>query len=888
MLNIIKKIFGSENEREVLRIKKIVETVNSHEEDLAGKSIDNLRDRISSLKEEVKNYEDIDAVIPEVMAIGREASKRMLGLRPFDVQILGAIVLHEGKIAEMKTGEGKTLVAAITVVLNSLFQSVHVVTVNDYLARRDALWMSPIYLSLGLTVGVLNNDKSYMVIANNEKQEEELIDSLRQEVYKCDVIYGTNSEFGFDYLRDNMKYSIEEVVQTSHSFAIVDEVDSILIDEARTPLIISGPSDSSVIDYKQINDLSKTLVDEDLTKDEKTKQVFILDSGIEKIEKSLGLANLYDPSNLITLHAINQALRAIHMYERDKDYVVQENKIIIIDEFTGRLMPSRRWGEGLHQAVEAKERVDVEEENQTLASISIQNYFRMYNKLAGMTGTADTEALEFKNIYDLQVVVVPTNAPMIREDLNDLIYRTESEKFQAILENIVQFNQSRNPVLVGTISVEKSVEFSVELKKRNIVHQVLNAKNHESESEIIAQAGKLGAVTIATNMAGRGTDIKLGGNIDFILQDKNLNKNEILSEIENEKSEILELGGLIVLGTERHESRRIDNQLRGRSGRQGDPGRSQFFVSMEDDLMRLFGSERISSMMTKFGWKDGEPIEHKMITGSLENAQKKVEARNFEMRKYLIEYDDVQNKQREVIYGLRNKLLIDEEVSEILISISDNVIQNIEVNFDDPDNLSDLDQESIINSLGFSIEESFSSVSALENVIIKKVSEKTASLGEHFIPVSKYILITTLDMTWKDHLLNMDYLRDSVGLRAYGQKNPLNEYKKEGFEMFKVMMEGLYFDALKSFLIVEPISNEELERLESERNKQEKVEFLSDTEILESENDVDFVQKEEDNKNKDEENRNKKLMNKAKMEKDKVKRRNLEKQKKKHKRKQRK
>ena len=466
MLNIIKKIFGSENEREVLRIKKIVETVNSHEEDLAGKSIDNLRDRISSLKEEVKNYEDIDAVIPEVMAIGREASKRMLGLRPFDVQILGAIVLHEGKIAEMKTGEGKTLVAAITVVLNSLFQSVHVVTVNDYLARRDALWMSPIYLSLGLTVGVLNNDKSYMVIANNEKQEEELIDSLRQEVYKCDVIYGTNSEFGFDYLRDNMKYSIEEVVQTSHSFAIVDEVDSILIDEARTPLIISGPSDSSVIDYKQINDLSKTLVEEDLTKDEKTKQVFILDSGIEKIEKSLGLANLYDPSNLITLHAINQALRAIHMYERDKDYVVQENKIIIIDEFTGRLMPSRRWGEGLHQAVEAKERVDVEEENQTLASISIQNYFRMYNKLAGMTGTADTEALEFKNIYDLQVVVVPTNAPMIREDLNDLIYRTESEKFQAILENIVQFNQSRNPVLVGTISVEKSVEFSVELKKK--------------------------------------------------------------------------------------------------------------------------------------------------------------------------------------------------------------------------------------------------------------------------------------------------------------------------------------------------------------------------------------------------------------------------------------
>ena len=888
MLNIIKKIFGSENEREVLRIKKIVETVNSHEEDFAGKSIDNLRDRIFSLKQEVKNYEDIDSVIPEVMAIGREASKRMLGLRPFDVQILGAIVLHEGKIAEMKTGEGKTLVAAITVVLNSLFQSVHVVTVNDYLARRDALWMSPIYLSLGLTVGVLNNDKSYMVIANNEKQEEELIDSLRQEVYKCDVIYGTNSEFGFDYLRDNMKYSIEEVVQTSHSFAIVDEVDSILIDEARTPLIISGPSDSSVIDYKQINDLSKTLVDEDLTKDEKTKQVFILDSGIEKIEKSLGLANLYDPSNLITLHAINQALRAIHMYERDKDYVVQENKIIIIDEFTGRLMPSRRWGEGLHQAVEAKERVDVEEENQTLASISIQNYFRMYNKLAGMTGTADTEALEFKNIYDLQVVVVPTNAPMIREDLNDLIYRTESEKFQAILENIVQFNQSRNPVLVGTISVEKSVEFSVELKKRNIVHQVLNAKNHESESEIIAQAGKLGAVTIATNMAGRGTDIKLGGNIDFILQDKNLNKNEILSEIENEKSEILELGGLIVLGTERHESRRIDNQLRGRSGRQGDPGRSQFFVSMEDDLMRLFGSERISSMMTKFGWKDGEPIEHKMITGSLENAQKKVEARNFEMRKYLIEYDDVQNKQREVIYGLRNKLLIDEEVSEILTNILDNVIQNIEVNFDDPDNLSDLDQESIINSLGFPIEESFSSVSALENVIIKKVSEKTASLGEHFIPVSNYILIPTLDMTWKDHLLNMDYLRDSVGLRAYGQKNPLNEYKKEGFEMFKVMMEGLYFDALKSFLIVEPISNEELERLESERNKQEKVEFLSDTDILESENDVDFVQKEEDNKNKDEENRNKKLMNKAKMEKDKVKRRNLEKQKKKHKRKQRK
>lgn len=880
MINLIKKIFGSDNKRELSRINKMVDSINNLENEIHDKTDIELKDEISSIRLQIQNPKELDEHLSRVLAIARETSNRKLGLRPFDVQLLGAIALHEGKISEMKTGEGKTLVASLAVTLNSLYQSVHLITVNDYLARRDALWMSPIYISLGLKVGILNSDASYLV---NESDSGEylLIESNRKDVYLADVVYGTNSEFGFDYLRDNMKYSLDEVSQSSHFFAIVDEVDSILIDEARTPLIISGPTDSSVIDYSQMNNVAMSLTLDDVTKDEKTKQVFILEPGIEKIEKTLSLSNLYDPSNLITLHSITQALRAIHMYERDKDYIVQDEKIVIIDEFTGRLMPTRRWGEGLHQAVEAKERLKVEEENQTLASITIQNYFRMYEKLSGMTGTADTESREFDNIYNLKVLVIPTNAPMIREDLNDLIYRTESEKFNAVIETILGFNANKNPILVGTISVEKSEELSKELKKKGVEHKVLNAKNHEYESEIIADAGRIGAVTIATNMAGRGTDIKLGGSSDS-LKNQSVESKVLITQIEEEREKILDLGGLIVLGTERHESRRIDNQLRGRSGRQGDPGRSQFFVSMEDDLMRLFGSERMSSMMTKFGWKDGEPIEHKMITSSLENAQKKVEGRNFEMRKYLLEYDDVQNKQREVVYGIRNKLLRDGEITEILSDISENVFLNIEKSHKDSQALSDSDRQSVITALGLSSDLEFDSLDELKDLIESKINDKILSLGELYMPVSKYILLTTLDMSWKEHLLSMDYLRDSVGLRAYGQKNPLREYKKEGFDMFEEMIERFNYDALRSFMAVEPVTPEEITKLEKEKNKQEQVEYLSDSEIVADEEKIDFQPKEEDNKNKT------KSILKNKMQKEKNKRRVLEKQKRIQRKKQRK
>jgi len=880
MLNIIKKIFGSDNKRELARINKIVIAINNLEESFLNNSDLELKNEIETIKTQVSKSEDLDVYIDRVLAITREVSKRKLGMRPFDVQLVGAIILHEGKIAEMKTGEGKTLVASMSVVLNSLHSSVHLITVNDYLARRDALWMSPIYMSLGLKVGILNNDSSFLVHCD-DLENYSLVETKRKDAYSADIVYGTNSEFGFDYLRDNMKYSMEELVQSGHFFAIVDEVDSILIDEARTPLIISGPTESSVINYLQINNLAKSLSQDDITKDEKTKQVFILDSGIEKIEKNLDLSNLYDPSNLSTVSSINQALRALHMYERDKDYVVENEKIVIIDEFTGRLMPTRRWGEGLHQAVEAKENLNVEEENQTLASITIQNYFRMYKKLSGMTGTADTEAREFDNIYDLKVVVIPTNAPMIREDLNDLIYRTEKEKFNAVIESIIDFNNKMNPVLVGTISVEKSEELSRALKKRGVEHKVLNAKNHEYESDIIAEAGRLKAVTIATNMAGRGTDIKLGGNPDYISDENNQGKTSI-DIIEREKGEILNLGGLVVLGTERHESRRIDNQLRGRSGRQGDPGRSQFFVSMEDDLMRLFGSERISSMMTKFGWKEGEPIEHKMITNSLENAQKKVEGRNFDIRKYLLEYDDVQNKQREVIYGIRNKLLRDEQITETLSLISEQVFLDIEGSYSDSKTLTEDDCRSIVTTLGFDFDSEFASLEELNPLVESKINEKITSLGELYAPVSKYILLTTLDMSWKEHLLAMDYLRDSVGLRAYGQKNPLNEYKKEGFDMFEEMIESFNYDALRSFLAVQPATPEQIVELENQKNNQDKVQYVSDTEIIEDKENVDFKEKEEDNKGRI------RAIARTKMEKEKNKRRILEKKKRVQRKKQRK
>ncbi len=852
MFNVIKKIFGSGNKREISRIKKTVNTINNLEDEYSKLTISQLKDKFEQFKNEELSPNRLEEVLPDVFAIGRQVSKTVLGLRPFDVQLIGGIVLHEGKIAEMKTGEGKTLVATLPVILNSLLQNVHLITVNDYLARRDAKWMAPIYLSLGLKVGVLNSGKSYEVICENNNYD--VVEVKRSDAYKCDIIYGTNSEFGFDYLRDNMKYAPDDICQKNHFFAIVDEVDSILIDEARTPLIISGPTDNSLVDYKKINAICKQLNKEDIVLDEKSKQVFIQDSGIEKLQRLLDIDNLYDPQNLTLLHSINQSLRAINLYEKDKDYVVQDNKVVIVDEFTGRMMPSRRWSDGLHQAVEAKENVDIEEENQTLASITIQNYFRMYTKLSGMTGTADTEALEFQNIYGLKVVVIPTNVEMARKDLNDLIYRSEKEKFLAIVNEIKNYNSKGNPILIGTISVEKSEALSRELKKLNINHSVLNAKNHEKEAEIIQSAGKLGSVTIATNMAGRGTDIKLGG------------------ESSNDKDKILNIGGLIVLGSERHESRRIDNQLRGRSGRQGDPGVTQFFVSMEDELMRLFGSERISGVMGKLGWEEGEPIEHKMITGSLENAQKKVEARNFEMRKHLLEYDDVQNKQREVIYKIRNKLLRDSEVDQVLENIKDEISDSISHAFQ-KDN--DISIEHIFSNIGLiNTSVDINSLEEVDSYLMNKINEKKKNLGEMYEPIAKLVLISSLDMAWKDHLLSMDYLRESVSLRGYAQQNPLNEYKKEGYEMFESMLDNFNYEALKRFLEVVPITDEEIKEIEKTKDNNEDLSYTDDTAI---ENETDSI-------NNDSKQANDKKLSQVKA---KNKRRDLEKQKRKQRKKQR-
>ena len=809
MFNLVKKIFGSGNKREISRIKKTINIINDLEDKYSKLNVSQLKDKFEEFKNKELSPNKLDDVLPDIFAIGREVSKTVLGLRPFDVQLIGGIVLHEGKIAEMKTGEGKTLVATLPVILNSLIQNVHLITVNDYLARRDARWMGPIYLSLGLRVGILNTGKSYEVIYENANYE--IIEVKRSDAYKCDIIYGTNSEFGFDYLRDNMKYTPDEICQKNHFFAIVDEVDSILIDEARTPLIISGPTDNSLVDYKKINAICKQLNKDDIVLDEKSKQVFIQDSGTEKLQSLLAIENLYDPQNLTLLHSVNQSLRAINLYEKNKDYVIQENKVVIVDEFTGRMMPSRRWSDGLHQAVEAKENVDIEEENQTLASITIQNYFRMYQKLAGMTGTADTEALEFQNIYKLKVVVIPTNVEMARKDLNDLIYRTEKEKFLAIVNEIKNYNSKGNPVLIGTISVEKSEALSKELKKLNISHNVLNAKNHEQEAEIIQNAGKFGSVTIATNMAGRGTDIKLGG------------------ESSHDKDKILNIGGLIVLGSERHESRRIDNQLRGRSGRQGDPGVTQFFVSMEDELMRLFGSERISSMMGRLGWEEGEPIEHKMITGSLENAQKKVEARNFEIRKHLLEYDDVQNKQREVIYKIRNKLLRDSEVDQVLENIKDEILDSISYAFQQ-DNETSVEQ--IFSSIGLMDKSlDINSLEEFDFYLISKINDKKKTLGEMYEPIAKLVLISSLDMTWKDHLLSMDYLRESVSLRGYAQQNPLNEYKKEGYEMFENMLDNFNYEAFRRFLEVVPITDDEIKEIEKTKDNNKDLSYTDDTAI---------------------------------------------------------
>jgi len=743
---IMKKIVGTQNQRELKKLSSIVESANEMEPELFKIHTKDLKERTEKFKEtirtELSEYQDTDEyeyygilehvlreILPEAFALVRESSRRTLGMRHFDVQLIGGVVLHEGKIAEMKTGEGKTLVAVLPLYLNGLsgFGS-HLVTVNDYLARRDALWMGPIYKLLGQKVGVINHEVSYLVewedpargeeairnnlsvwpeeYANMEIPKErnlealaafqtKLVECTRQEAYLADTTYGTNNEFGFDYLRDNMKFSLEDYVQKEHNFGIVDEVDSILIDEARTPLIISGPSEDSTQLYYEIDSVVKRLKKEvDYSIDEKTRQVTPTDAGSTKVEQVLGISNIYDPTNIELLHHVIQGLRAHSLFQRDVDYMMKEGKVIIVDEFTGRLMPGRRWSDGLHQAIEAKEGVEIENENQTLATITIQNYFRMHKKLSGMTGTADTEAFEFKNIYGLNVVVIPTHKPMIRLDNNDSVYQTDREKYNAVADEIKKLNHNGRPVLVGTTSIEKSERISKMLDKLRIKHRVLNAKYHEREAEIVAQAGRIEAVTIATNMAGRGTDIILGGSPEFLARDI-LKKNykiesheaephqfeeamlEAKSVCEEEKAKVIELGGLHIIGTERHEARRIDNQLRGRSGRQGDPGSSRFYVSLEDDLMRIFASDRISKIMDKLGWEEGEPIEHKMISKSIENAQKRVEARNFDIRKHLLEYDDVLNTQRDVIYAKRREVLAGENLKENLYEMADEIQEEI-------------------------------------------------------------------------------------------------------------------------------------------------------------------------------------------------------------------
>jgi preprotein translocase subunit SecA len=811
---ILSKFFGTKNERELKRLWPIVEQVSSFEASISVLSDIQLREKTSEFKKRLESGVSLDEILPEAFAVVREASKRKLNMRHFDVQILGGIVLHEGKIAEMKTGEGKTLVATLPVYLNALEgRGVHVVTVNDYLAKRDTQWMGPLYNFLGLSIGVIQHDASFLYDPNyfsTDKKMDFLKPCTRQEAYAADITYGTNNEFGFDYLRDNMKYDISEYCQRELNYAIVDEVDSILIDEARTPLIISGPSEESTDKYYRIDKIiPKLKKDIDYTIDEKARTAILTEEGNIKVERLLGAGNLYDPANIELVHHVLQALKAHTLFKRDVDYVIKDNEVIIVDEFTGRLMPGRRWSDGLHQAIEAKEGVKIESENQTLASITFQNYFRMYNKLAGMTGTADTEAEEFAKIYNLDVVVIPTNKEMIRIDHPDVIYKSEKAKFNAVIEEIEQLYKKGQPVLVGTISIEKSEILSQLLKKKGIPHNVLNAKYHEKEAEIIAQAGRSGAVTIATNMAGRGTDIILGGNPEGLARDFLKDKPQYSEEewkaalskaeeiCKKDRDKVVSLGGLHILGTERHEARRIDNQLRGRSGRQGDPGSSRFYLSLEDDLMRIFGSDRISGIMGKLGMEEDVPIENKIVSRAIENAQKRVEAHNFEIRKHLLEYDDVMNKQRSEIYSFRKEILSGQNLEERIYSMAEDVIDEI-MDIYCPENkyFEEWDIKGLREALYgvFSISPVFESmgrdalrdflISTVKNTYKAKEQEAGSDLMRY---LERIIMLQVIDTQWKDHLLGMDHLKEGIGLRGYGQKDPLVEYKKEAFEVFSAM-----------------------------------------------------------------------------------------------------
>ncbi|MEF8793422.1 preprotein translocase subunit SecA [Thiohalorhabdus sp.] len=850
LTKLIGKTIGTRNDRLLRRYRKMVGRVNAFESDVQALTDEELSGRTEHFRSRLGDGETLDELLPEAFAVVREASNRVLGMRHFDVQLMGGMVLHEGRIAEMKTGEGKTLVAPLAVYLNALAEKgVHVVTVNDYLARRDAEWMGQVYRFLGLSAGTI---QAGMATPD------------RQASYACDVTYGTNNEFGFDFLRDNMAFRLEDMVQRGHPFAIVDEVDSILIDEARTPLVISGPTEDRTDLYYKIDHLIPYLEAEtDYTVDEKARQVTPTEEGNDKIEgllREAGLlteGDLYDAANVGLVHHISQALRAHALFTREKDYIVRDGEVVIIDEFTGRMMPGRRWGDGLHQAVEAKEGVEIQNENQTLASITFQNYFRLYDKIGGMTGTADTEAMEFNQIYNLEVVVVPTHKPMIREDLDDVVYRTKREKFDAIVADIGDCYQRGQPVLVGTASIAVSEELSGELEEAGIPHNVLNAKFHEQEAEIIAQAGKPGMVTIATNMAGRGTDIVLGGNLDRELDaidadeslseaEKNARKEQAKTDWQARHDQVVAEGGLHIVGTERNESRRIDNQMRGRSGRQGDPGSSRFFLSLEDDLMRIFASERVSGLMERLGMPEGEPIEHSWINKAISNAQRKVEGRNFDIRKQLLEYDDVANQQRQLVYEQRRELMESDDISETIGGFRESVLntvfhqhippQSVEEEWD----LAGL-EEGLFHTYGvhLPVRQWLEEDTSLHEETLKEklwdtleayYQDKEAQVGADVMrEFEKVVALQTLDTQWKDHLAAMDHLKEGIHLRSMAQRQPIQEFKREAFGMFEELLERFKHEVVGLLYKVQVRAESDVEEFEETRSEPEELQYQHPT-----------------------------------------------------------
>lgn len=824
---LIQKIFGTHNERVLKKLQPFVAAINELEPSVQKLSDAHLQAKTAEFKEKLRQGATLDDILIEAFAAVREAARRTLNMRHFDVQLIGGVVLHQGKIAEMKTGEGKTLVATLPAYLNALQgKGVHIITVNDYLAKRDTEWMGPIYNFLGLTVGTIQH---------------EMNDNDRKEAYRRDITYGTNNEFGFDYLRDNMKFRLSDLVQREHHYGIVDEVDSILIDEARTPLIISGPTEESTALYYKIDNLVRRFHKaKHFQVDEKTRTVSITEEGVAEAEKFLNVSNLYDLAHMDLVHHINQSLKAHYLFKRDVDYMVKDGKVIIVDEFTGRLMPGRRYSDGLHQCLEAKEKVRIEEEYQTLASITFQNYFRMYKKLAGMTGTA-TEATEFQAIYNLDVFEIPTNKTLIRYEFPDVIYRTANEKWKAVVEEITEKNKKGQPILVGTTSIEKSEHLSSLLRKKGIKHVVLNAKYHEMEAKIIAQAGRIGAVTIATNMAGRGVDILLGGNPEFLAKE-NLRRagidpvkatqeeweralNEVMKTTQEEHNEVVAHSGLHICGTERHEARRIDNQLRGRAGRQGDPGSSRFYLSLEDDLMRIFGSERISGLMSRIGMSDGIPIEHRMVSRAIERAQKQVEGQNFTIRKHLLEYDDVMNKQRETIYNMRKDILQGKEMKEYILEVMEALLDWVmDSHLNKEKSPEDWDREAFRKAFGYQfgldieklgINWETTSFEELREKILKALKEnyqeKEKIIGSSEMrEFERIIMLQIIDSQWKDHLLGMDYLKEGIGLRGYGQRDPLVEYKKESYDMFQAMMDRIEEETIRYLFLLQPVIREEL------------------------------------------------------------------------------